>query len=75
MNKWKQNLEVKDIINDYTIEDCERDLEFLVDNNSLTKLQDTKNISTLKEFKVQELENKNNIESIKKTIEKDIGIN
>jgi len=43
---------VKDIINDYTIEDCERDLEFLTDNYSLTKLQDTKNISTLRDFKV-----------------------
>lgn len=43
---------VKEIINDYSIEDCERDLDFLVDNYSLTKLQDTKNINTLKDFKV-----------------------
>lgn len=43
---------IKDIINDYSLEDCERDLDFLVDNQSLTRLQDTKNISTLKDFKV-----------------------
>lgn len=42
---------VKTIINNYTIEECERDLDFLLDNKSLTKIQDTKNVSTIKDFK------------------------
>lgn len=45
--------EVKNLINDYTIEECERDLEFLIQNKSLTRLQDTKNINTLNDFKYQ----------------------
>lgn len=44
---------VKELIIDYQIEECERDLEFLVQNKSLTKLQDTKNINTLNDFKYQ----------------------
>lgn len=44
---------VKELINDYQIEECERDLEFLIQNKSLTKLQDTKNINTLNDFKYQ----------------------
>jgi uncharacterized protein (TIGR02677 family) len=42
---------IKNIIEDYTIEECERDIEFLLNNKSLTKLQDTKNINTLNDFK------------------------
>lgn len=42
---------LKDNIEDYTIEECERDLEFLLNNNSLTKLQDTQNINTINDFK------------------------
>lgn len=42
---------LKDNIPDYTLEECERDLEFLLSNKSLTKLQDTKNISTINDFK------------------------
>lgn len=44
---------VKEIISDYEIEECERDLDFLIQNKSLTKLQDTKNINTLNDFKYQ----------------------
>lgn len=42
---------IKDNFNDYTIEDVERNLEFLVENGSLTKLQDTQNINTVNEWK------------------------
>lgn len=42
---------LKDFIPEYTIEECERDLEFLLNNNSLTKLQDTQNINTINDFK------------------------
>ena len=44
---------VKDLIKNYTMEECERDLDFLVTNFSLTKMQDTKNINSLEEFKLQ----------------------
>lgn len=43
--------EVKKTINDYTEEECDRDLEFLLNNGSLTKLQDTQNINTISDFK------------------------
>lgn len=43
--------EVKKIIDDYTEEECDRDLEFLLSNGSLTKLQDTQNINTINDFK------------------------
>ena len=43
--------EVKKIIEDYTLEECDRDLEFLLSNGSLTKLQDTQNINTINDFK------------------------
>ena len=43
--------EVKKTIVDYTEEECERDLEFLLNNGSLTKLQDTQNINTISDFK------------------------
>lgn len=43
--------EVKQAIGDYQLEECERDLEFLIENNSLKRLQDTKNINTLNDFK------------------------
>lgn len=42
---------VKETIDDYTMEECERDLTFLLNNNSLTKLQDTKNVNTINDFK------------------------
>ena len=43
--------EVKKTIVEYTEEECDRDLEFLLNNGSLTKLQDTQNISTINDFK------------------------
>lgn len=46
-NELKEN----DLFNDYTIDDCERDLETLTEWLSLKKLQDTKNASTIEEFK------------------------
>ena len=42
---------VKQIISDYKMEECERDLEFLITNKSLTRIQDTKNVTTIKDFK------------------------
>lgn len=42
---------IKDNFNDYTLEDVERNLEFLVENGSLTRLQDTQNINTVNEWK------------------------
>lgn len=43
--------ELKDKISDYTLEDLERDLGVLVENKSLTTVQDVKNIQTLEDFK------------------------
>lgn len=43
--------EVKKILLEYTEEECDRDLEFLLNNGSLTKLQDTQNINTINDFK------------------------
>lgn len=43
--------ELKDQIEGYTIEDCQRDLDFLVEKMSLTTVQDTENASTLEKFK------------------------
>lgn len=43
--------EVKKNIVNYTLEECDRDLEFLINNGSLTKLQDTQNINTIDDFK------------------------
>ena len=43
--------ELKDKITDYTMEDLERDLEFLVENLSLTTVQDVNNINSLADFK------------------------
>ena len=43
--------EVKKTITEYTEEECDRDLEFLLSNGSLTKLQDTQNINTINDFK------------------------
>lgn len=42
---------IKDNFSDYSLEDVERNLEFLVENGSLTKLQDSQNINTLNEWK------------------------
>lgn len=43
--------EFKDSIPDYTLDDLERDLNFLVENESLTTIQDVKNIQSLDDFK------------------------
>lgn len=43
--------EIKKNITNYTLEECERDLEFLLNNGSITKLQDTQNINTINDFK------------------------
>ena len=43
--------EVKQTLSDYTEQECDRDLEFLLNNGSLTKLQDTQNINTINDFK------------------------
>lgn len=42
---------LKDNIEDYTIEECQRDLDFLVEKMSLTTVQDTENANTLEKFK------------------------
>lgn len=42
---------VRKYIDNYNLEECERDLQFLIENNSLTKLQDTQNINTISDFK------------------------
>lgn len=42
---------IKNNLDNYTEEECERDLEFLLNNGSITKLQDTKNINTINDFK------------------------
>ena len=46
-NELKEN----DLFQEYTIEECERDLATLVDWYSLTKMQDTKNATSIEEFK------------------------
>lgn len=43
--------ELKDTIEGYTLEECQRDLDFLVEKLSLTTMQDTENASTLEKFK------------------------
>ncbi len=45
--------ELKDnkLFNDYTLEECERDLEMLTEWYSLSKMQDTKNANSIEEFK------------------------
>ena len=45
--------ELKDnkLFNDYTLEECERDLETLTEWYSLSKMQDTKNATSIEEFK------------------------
>ncbi len=45
--------ELKDnkLFNEYTIEECERDLETLTEWYSLSKMQDTKNATSIEEFK------------------------
>lgn len=42
---------LKDEIDNYTLEDCARDLDFLVEKMSLATVQDTENASTLEKFK------------------------
>lgn len=42
---------LKDVFANYSLEDVERNLEFLVENGSLTRLQDTQNINTVNEWK------------------------
>ncbi len=44
-------LKVNELFNDYTIEECERDLETLVEWYNLLKMQDTKNATSIEEFK------------------------
>lgn len=46
-----EDLKDNEIFKDYTIEECERDLEMLVEWLSLTKMQDTKKANTIEEFK------------------------
>lgn len=46
-NELKDN----EIFKDYTLEECERDLETLTEWFSLSKMQDTKNASSIEEFK------------------------
>lgn len=46
-NELKDN----EIFVNYTLEECERDLETLTDWMSLSKMQDTKNATTIEEFK------------------------
>ena len=42
---------LKDVIVPYSIIECERDLQFLVENKSLVYLQDVQNINTLDDFR------------------------
>lgn len=42
---------VKEINDNYDMESCERDLEFLLINSSLTRMQDTHNLETIDDFK------------------------
>lgn len=44
-------LKENEIFNNYTIEECERDLETLTEWLSLSKMQDTKNATSIEEFK------------------------
>ncbi len=44
-------LVVSPLFQDYTIEECERDLETLTEWMSLSKMQDTKSANTIEEFK------------------------
>lgn len=44
-------LKNNEIFSNYTLEECERDLETLTDWLSLSKMQDTKNASSIEEFK------------------------
>lgn len=46
-----QELKENEIFNDYTIEECERDLDTLTEWLSLSKMQDTKNATSIEEFK------------------------
>lgn len=46
-NELKDN----EIFNDYSLDECERDLETLVSWFSLSKMQDTKNATSIEEFK------------------------
>ena len=46
-NELKEN----EIFRDYTLEECERDLETLTEWLSLSKMQDTKNATSIEEFK------------------------
>ena len=46
-----RELKENDIFKDYTLEDCERDLETLTEWMSLAKIQDTKNATSIEEFK------------------------
>jgi len=43
--------ELKDAIPNYTIDDCLRDLEYLVEKMSLNAIQDTENVTTLEKFR------------------------
>lgn len=42
---------LKEYQKEYTLEECSRDLDFLVSKNSLTTMQDTENANTLEKFK------------------------
>ncbi len=46
-----QELKDNDLFENYTIEECERDLETLTEWMSLAKMQDTKNATSIEEFK------------------------
>lgn len=46
-----EELKDSEVFKDYTIDECERDLEVLAGWLSLTKMQDTKNASSIEEFK------------------------
>ncbi len=46
-----EELKNNEIFNGYTLEECERDLETLVSWLSLSKMQDTKNATSIEEFK------------------------
>lgn len=49
--KEEIHCEIKKSISNYTLEECERDLDFLLNNGSVTKLQDTQNVNTINDFK------------------------
>ena len=46
-----EELSTNEFFNDYTINECERDLDTLVEWMSLTKIHDTKNATSIEEFK------------------------